>query len=169
MKVEACSVPERSLLDRRSVADASFKDAWHAPLARPSAQVTEIFEAVFGHRPPWMKWAMIARNRAAAMFGLETPSDAEVMTPAFRGAYAVGDKIGAWPIFALSETELVAGRDNSHLDFRLSVMKAGDCVVFSTICNVHNGFGKVYMLCIAPFHRWGMRKLIANAIAAGRM
>jgi hypothetical protein len=42
-------------------------------------------------------------------------------------------------------------------------------VVVSTICTVHNAFGKVYLFSIIPFHKWGVRRLIANAIIAGRL
>jgi hypothetical protein len=85
----------------------------------------------------------------------------------------VGDKIGVWPIFALTETELVAGRDNKHLDFRVSVLKETDggtaSVVVSTLCTVHNAFGKLYLFVIIPFHKWGVRRLMRRAIMAGRL
>ena len=61
--------------------------------------------------------------------------------------YAVGEKIGPWPIFFLGAEELVAGRDNKHMDFRLSIMKvrddSGPSVVVSTLCTVHNAFGRL--------------------------
>jgi bifunctional pyridoxal-dependent enzyme with beta-cystathionase and maltose regulon repressor activities len=66
----------------------------------------------------------------------------------FRSAH--GEKIGPWPIVHLSENELVAGRNNKHLDFRLSVLKetsgAIPTAVVSTICTPHNAFGKVYLV-----------------------
>ena len=34
-----------------------------------------------------------------------------------------GDKIGPWPVFFVGENEIIAGRDNKHMDFRLSVLK----------------------------------------------
>jgi hypothetical protein len=90
-----------------------------------------------------------------------------------KSSYAVGDKIGVWPIMALTENELVAGRDDKHLDFRLSVLKVTDgeavSVVVSTICTVNNTFGKVYLFFIVPFHKWGVKRLISNAIVAGRL
>ena len=43
---------------------------------------------------------------------------------------------------SLSEDEVVTGRNNKHMDFRLSVLKVPDgdrtSVVVSTICTVHN-------------------------------
>ena len=90
-----------------------------------------------------------------------------------RPTYSVGDKIGPWPIFFIGDNELVAGRNNKHLDFRLSVLKVmeGDAasVVVSTVCSVHNVFGKIYLFFIVPFHRTGVRSLMSNAVAAKRL
>ncbi|BBB59192.1 hypothetical protein UNDKW_0919 [Undibacterium sp. KW1] len=85
----------------------------------------------------------------------------------------VDEKIGAWPIFYLSSEELVAGRDNRHLDFRLSIMRVEQgqtvAIVISTVCITHNWFGRAYMQLIRPFHRWGLKLLIRQAILAGRL
>ena len=85
----------------------------------------------------------------------------------------VGEKIGPWPIFHLSEIELIAGRNNKHLDFRLSVLKEASGVssaaVVSTICTTHNVFGKVYLVLVIPFHKWGVQRLMSQALAHGRL
>jgi Protein of unknown function (DUF2867) len=152
---------------------AYFQDSYRAPLSRPHATPVEIFFAIFGHHPPWMKGILIVRNKVASWCGLEAPTASELLHVEIRNSYAVGDKIGVWPIFALSETELVAGRDNKHLDFRLSVLKEIEgemaSVVVSTICTVHNTAGKVYLFFVVPFHKWGVRRLMSKAIAAGRL
>jgi hypothetical protein len=119
------------------------------------------------------KIALIARNGIVSCVGLDAPTASAILDPRFKSSYAIGDKIGVWPIFALTETELVAGRDNKHLDFRLSVLKVTDgeaaSIVVSTICTVHNVFGKLYLFFIAPFHKWGLKRILSNAISAGRL
>jgi hypothetical protein len=121
----------------------------------------------------WMKVLLMVRNRIASFCGLDAPTASEIMNLDIRSRYGVGDKIGVWPIFALTETELVAGRDNRHLDFRLSVLRETDGetanVVVSTLCTVHNVFGKLYLFVIIPFHKWGVQRLISRAIMAGRL
>ena len=90
-----------------------------------------------------------------------------------RDRYAVGEKIGVWPIFSLNEDEVITGRNNKHMDFGLSVLKVpdggGTSVVVSTICTVHNLSGKLYLFFIVPLHRHGIRKLMANALAARKI
>jgi hypothetical protein len=136
-------------------------------------RIVDIFFALFGHTPLWIKLLLIVRNAAARLVGLEAPTVAEIMQPTVREAYSVGEKIGPWPIFFIGDDEIVAGRSNKHLDFRLSVLKAidGDAmsVVVSTICTVHNVFGKIYLFFIIPFHWNGVQSLMSNAVVAKRL
>jgi hypothetical protein len=173
MHVIECEVPPSSALSRDLIANASFRDSYCAPLARPELGVIDIFFALFGHTPLWMKLLLIVRNAAARLFGLEAPTVAEIMKPTVRSEYHVGEKIGPWPIFFIGDNELIAGRNNKHMDFRLSVLKAMDgdamSVVVSTICTVHNVFGKIYLFFIVPFHRNGVRTLMSNAVVAKRL
>ena len=151
------------------IGNSYFHDAYRAPLARPELGIVDV--ALFGHTQ--MKLLLIARNAAARLVGLEVPTVGEIMKPTVRSEYCVGEKIGPWPIFFIGDNEIVAGRDNKHMDFRLSVLKAidGDAmsVVVSTICTVHNVFGKIYLFCIVPFHRNAVRSLMSNAVAAKRL
>ncbi|MHB8270387.1 DUF2867 domain-containing protein [Bradyrhizobium sp.] len=173
MHVVECDVPSGSALSPDLISNAHFHDSYRAPLVRPELGIVDVFFALFGHTPLWMKSLLIVRNAAARLVGLEAPTVAEIMQPRMRETYSVGDKIGPWPIFFIGEDEIVAGRNNKHLDFRLSVLKAADgetaSVVVSTICTVHNLFGKIYLLVIVPFHRSGVRSLMRNAVVAKRL
>ncbi|MBR0825239.1 DUF2867 domain-containing protein [Bradyrhizobium manausense] len=173
MHVVECDVPPSSALDRDAVRSAYFHDSYRAALTRPDAGIVDIFFALFGHTPLWMKAILVVRNVIAKLFGLEAPTVGEIMRPTARREYRVGDKVGPWPIYFIAEHEIVAGRNNKHLDFRLSVLKAkeGDAtnVVVSTLCTVHNAYGKIYLFFIVPFHRAGVRILMSNAVAAKRL
>src|SRR5258708_35267504 len=120
-----------------------------------------------------MNLMLTARNKAAALAGLEVPTTSEIMNMEKRDRYFVGEKIGPWPIFFLGSDELVAGRDNKHMDFRLSIMKVHDgirpSVVVSTLCIVHNKFGQYYLRSIIPFHKFRLRRLMVSALAAQRL
>jgi hypothetical protein len=172
MTVQACEAPVSSALGRAKVDTAYFRDAYRAPLTHDQS-VVDIFFAIFGYRPAWMNAALIARNRAASLFGLKAPSAQELLHRTRSHDYAVGERIGTWPIHTLTETELIAGLDDKHLDFRLSILiedgSESRSVVVSTVCNVHNTFGKLYLLFVIPFHKWGVQLLIRRAVAAGRL
>jgi hypothetical protein len=173
MHVVECDVPSASVLSRDLIRTAYFHDSYRAPLTHPELGIIDVFFALFGHTPLWMKMLLIVRNMVARLFGLEVPTVGEIMKPTVRNGYSVGEKIGPWLIFFIGDDEIVAGRNNKHLDFRLSVLKARDgdarSVVVSTICSVHNVFGKIYLFLIVPFHRNGVRSLMSNAVLAKRL
>ena len=171
--VVECEVPIKSMLASDLAGTIYFRDAYRAPLAYPERSIVELFHAVFAHKPLPVKCLLIVRNMAARLAGLEVPTVGEIMNPELKAGYQVGEKIGPWPIFFLSRDEIVAGRNNKHIDFRVSVLKAADgdtaSLAVSTVCTVHNWFGKVYLLLIGPFHRRGVQLLMSNAVRAQRI
>ena len=173
MTVVECDVPFDSMLCRELIERAYFHDSYRVPLSRRELGIVDIFFGIFGHHPLWMKLLLIVRNKVASLAGLDAPTTSEILHVEIKDRYVVGDKIGVWPIFSLGENEVIAGRNNKHMAFRLSVMKVpnGDRprVVVSTICTVHNVTGKLYLFFVVPFHRYGVRKLMADALAARRL
>jgi hypothetical protein len=173
MSVVECDVPRHSALGKDVIERADFRDAYRVPLSRSDLGVVEIFFAIFARRPGWMKLMLIARNKAATLVGLEVPTTSEIMNMEKKDRYLVGEKIGPWPIFFLGSDELIAGRDNKHMEFRVSIMKVHDgtrpSVVVSTLCLVHNKFGQYYLSSVIPFHKFGLRGLMASALAAQRL
>ena len=148
-------------------------NSYRVQLSRKELGIVDIFFGIFAHHPLWMKLLLIVRNKVASLAGLDAPNASEILHIEVKDRYVVGEKIGVWPIFWLSQDEIVAGRNNKHMDFRLSVLKIPDgdrtSVVVSTICTVHNLPGKLYLSLVVPFHRYGVRKLMANALAARRL
>lgn len=173
MAVVSCPLPDNTALDRALIEDAFLADAYCVPLSRNDASITDVFFAIFGHHPAWLKVLLLVRHRAGAWLGLNAASTAQVLSPTNEGAYKVGQAIGPWPIYSLCDSEVVAGRDNQHLDFRVSVLKHGTgqatFATVSTVCRVHNRFGRAYLRVIAPFHKWGVQRLLSRAAMAGRL
>jgi hypothetical protein len=169
----ACTIPLSSALQPSVVAGAYYWDSYRAPLKTPPVSVIDVFFGVFGHHPRWMRAALMARNRLVRLLGLNVPAAEDDFEASRRNHYEVGHLIGRWPIYALNEQELIAGQDNSHLDFRVSILRelgnTHPSVVISTVCIVHNWTGKVYLFFVLPFHRFGVRYIISQALQAGRL
>lgn len=173
MQVIECDIPCGSALSRDLIENAHFHDCYRAPLARPELGIVDIYSAIFAHMPLTLKLLLIARNATVRPFGLKAPTIAEVMRGGFKAGHAVGETIGRWRIFFISDDEIIAGIDDRHQDFRVSVLRMRGAetasVVVTTVCTVHNLFGKCYLFFIVPFHRYGVRKLMVNAIEAERL
>lgn len=173
MSIIECDIPSGSALDQDRIENAYFCDSCQAPLARRQLGIVEIYAAILGHAPPLLKALLIVRNAIVRPFGLNAPAASEILRGEFKVGHAVGDTIGRWRIFFISDDEIIAGADDRHQDFRVSVLRVRTeetaNVVVTTICNVHNTFGKIYLFFVIPVHRYGVRRLMSNAVAAQRM
>lgn len=74
----------------------------------------------------------------------------------------------------LSETpeQLVAGFDDSHLDFRLVVDVAGEAtlrhVTSTTLVRTNNLLGRTYLMLIIPFHKLVVRGMMGRIVEPAR-
>ena len=83
----------------------------------------------------------------------------------------MGDRVGIFRIRHLSDTEVVMGQDDKHLDVQVSICKqpaapgTAPRVVLSTVVHIHNTLGHAYMAVITPIHRViarGTARLLAD-------
>jgi len=148
-------------------------DSFEVPLRRTELGVQEIYLGIFAHPPRWLQVLLVIRNAIVSMFGIKGPTTEQLNHIEIKADYAVGEKIALFTLFSRSAHEIIAGGDDKHLDFKVSVLRVieggTDRVVLTTVVNVHNLFGKVYLFFIMPFHRLGVRTILSNAVAANRV
>jgi hypothetical protein len=155
--VTKVEVPLQSLLTP-TLASADFYDSYQVENSKPERSPLQIWLDVVTKPMPWIQGAMSLRNKIVSHFGLKTGDIAGLIAelktkPATD--YKVGDRIGIFNIYSISEHELVMGEDDKHLDVRLSLYKSADGVqvTISTVVHVHNFLGRVYMFFVVPGHR----------------
>jgi hypothetical protein len=155
------------------LAGSYYWDSYEAPLRRHELAMPEIYLALFAHHPRWARWLLSLRGRIVAPLGLKGSTIADFDSIEIKSAYAIGEKIARFTLLAQSESEIVTGGNDKHLDFRVSVRKLLDGgasrVVLSTAVSPHNLLGRAYLFAILPFHRLGVRTLLSNAVKAGRL
>lgn len=105
--------------------------------------------------PPWAKALVALRGILTAPFGLlnDGPGDSN-------------SKLGPFPVEHSSDTEVVAGFNDKHLDFRVSVFSAADQVSLATWVRPHNIGGRGYLAAIMPFHILIARNALGRVAAA---
>jgi len=165
-------LPRGSRLASRQGA-AYYSESYEVPLSRYDLKMHEIYLAILGHLPWWARALIIIRNFIVFPFGLHAETAANVWNPKHKDSYAPGDRIVRFNLYSLDDDEIVSGRDDKHLDFRLSVMriveKGAHKVVMSTLIFAHNRFGRMYLLFVLPLHRVGVRHLLSQAVTHGRI
>jgi hypothetical protein len=112
-------------------------------------------ERMITRQPRWAEALLTLRNILVKPFGLKT-SGAGGTTPR--------QMIGIFPIVSETSDRLVAGFNDSHLDFRfvVDVAASGDRqqVTATTLVLTHNWFGRTYLTLILPFHRLIVRAML---------
>jgi Protein of unknown function (DUF2867) len=136
------------------LAGAQFSDAFGLDIDGRTLDARAAAERMIGRSPRWIDMLLTLRNILVAPFGLKTS-----------GASAVPrDMIGIFPVISQTPDRVVAGFNDSHLDFRVVVEVAthgaGQQVTATTLVKTHNRLGRTYLAIILPFHRLVVRTML---------
>lgn len=144
------SIPDNSILYESSK-NASYKDSVRISTPRNDVQSGELIAAFFHSAPDWMIHMLKVRNRIVKYFGLKTGMvDAKLVAPPFQS----GQQFGVFKLYSINKTESVIGEDDKHLNFRISfIVDNKNELVMSTVVDINNTFGTVYMFIVKPIHR----------------
>lgn len=115
---------------------------------RPAAQIVTSF-------PAWARGLLVIRRIVTTPFGLSNDGP------------DAADKLGPFPVESENERELIAGFNDKHLNFRVSIISDGGQVYLSTWVKPHHFGGHLYLRSIMPFHiliaRNGLKRVAAEA------
>jgi hypothetical protein len=164
--VNAVAVPRESrvaqLYETTNLADAYALRLPEGAIADPEL----LARFIFSNQAAWIKPLLRMRDALVAGFGIKTSTQLEK---------ASDKRITIFKIYETNAHEIILGEDDSHLDFRVSVMhqihiSAAENtrhVVLSTVVHCHNRFGRIYIALIAPFHRMIVQSLLRKAAHVG--
>ncbi|MEM7671079.1 MAG: DUF2867 domain-containing protein [Pseudomonadota bacterium] len=133
--IRETDLPVDSLLRARA-GPGDFVDCYAVAADASPRRAAEIITAF----PVWASFLLMIRRLLTAPFGLSND-----------GPDAV-DKVGAFPVEAETDNELIAGFNDRHLDFRVSVLSREGRVFLATWVHPHNIGGRLYLRAIMPFH-----------------
>lgn len=147
--VVATEMPAESLLLDR-IAESDFLDCYAVASDMTPRDAANIITAF----PGWARFLLVLRKWITAPFGLD--NDGPV----------VADKVGIFPVEAETSDELIAGFNDKHLNFRVSVQSRGGRVFLATWVHPHNLGGRIYLNVILPFHILIVRNALARVARA---
>jgi hypothetical protein len=164
--VTVTEVPEESAL-REFLAEAHFFDAYRAALGDTTLTPVEFFLHAVKATPAWVTGLMSLRNLIVRQLGLKDVGMMRSATGKPARDYRIGDRLGIFSILANTESELLLGIDDRHLDVRVSILKPRDkksqSYVVSTVVKVHNWLGHLYMLPVGRLHPLVVKALMRRA------
>ena len=155
MTIQAISPPADA---RTFLPGAQFADAFTVTVSDPALDARGAALRLFSTSPRWVRALLLLRDAIVAPLGITTSKTARV---------APVDRVGMFPVISDTPQRLVAGFDDSHLDFRVLVDVApaagGTRITSTTVVLTHNWIGRVYLTAITPFHRLVVRAMLNQA------
>jgi len=163
MSVRETTLPKSSALAAlREPGD--FLDCFFGPHGPDPVSTLAAARIALSQMPGWATRLAALRNALVGPLGLKTgaaPERVSPLTPA-----AVGDSIGIFRIISLSDTEVIVGEDDKHLDFRASIFKDDKGFYLATWVKPHNLGGRAYLATIMVFHKLIVADAMRRVIAA---
>jgi len=124
---------------------------------------------MFSVQPFWIGALTNLRDAIVAAFGLKTAKHLATLS-----GDPTAKRISIFRVFSISETEVVLGENDKHLDFRVSILctpesppNTGSQLTLSTVVHCHNRLGNTYLSIIAPFHRQVVKASLRRAAEVG--
>jgi hypothetical protein len=137
------------------LAGAQFIDAHSIGTDDAALDARHAAEKMLGRSPRWALTLMALRDLFVVPFGLKTAATARRTST---------NRIGMFPVLSETPWRIVAGLNDSHLDFRVVVDVAGSGagrrVTATTVVLTHNLLGRIYLAIILPFHRLIVRAML---------
>jgi uncharacterized protein DUF2867 len=150
-KVIASALPAGSRLHER-IEPSDFLDCFSVASKMAPRRAAEIIVDF----PGWARALLLVRRALTTPFGLSTDGpDAP-------------DKLGPFPVEVETGSELIAGFNDRHLDFRVSVFSEEGRVSLATWVHPHNLGGRFYLDAILPFHVLIARNALARVARLSR-
>lgn len=152
------TAPPAGLLIEALMPRWNFRDSYRRRLSAPGQGASPVLLAqrIFSRTPAWVDRLMDLRNAAMRRLGLKDVGRLGQPQPE-QLAVTLGDRIGPFTVYAHSDTEVVFGEKDRHLDVFISVSRwtEGDetAVYVTTSVVIHNLLGRLYMLVVGPAHR----------------
>lgn len=137
-------LPKHSLL-HDYVQEGDFLDCYACPTDLSVDQAAARAMAF----PFWARWLLLLRNILVAPLGLTNE-------------FAEGDRIGPFPIDQRTDDEIILGLDDSHLNFRISILTTGTEAYCATWVHRNNTLGRIYLAVVMPFHVLIVRNAVSQ-------
>ena len=167
--VRQVAIPSQSAI-ATAFKSTNLADAFSIQLPADASVDPEVLARfIFSVQPPWIGALTSLRDGIVAGFGLKTAKHLARLS-----SDPKAKRISIFRVFGNTDTEVVLGENDRHLDFRLSVLctqspppSTGSQLTLTTVVHCHNRLGQIYLSVIAPFHRQVVKASLRSAADVG--
>lgn len=157
MKPFPKEIPETAII-KTAMERIDYTDNYSIIVPKSKAPALEKMPLLFFTcMPSWFRVLMYLREGIAKVIRLKTAIALDIPHQMREFSGAVGESIAIFHVIGRSNTEIMMGENDSHLDFRLSFLRydRGEEVeiMLATTVQYNNWLGKVYFFPVKPFHK----------------
>ncbi|GLQ34594.1 hypothetical protein GCM10007939_08770 [Amylibacter marinus] len=123
----------------------------------------EAWQSLMAHPMPLLRVAFKIRDRIAGWFGVHAIggfSGQEV------NEVRAGDSLDFFKVEYINDTVMLLSERDRHLDVLTCVSTKGSQLTITSSVMVHNWFGRIYMVPVAPAHRVIVRRMLNRLVTA---
>jgi len=168
-QVKQVALPSQSAV-ATAFKSVNLADAFSIQLPSNASKNQDVLARfIFSVQPSWIGALTNVRDAIVAGFGLKTAKHLATLS-----SDPTANRISIFKVFSTSESEVVLGENDRHLDFRVSILctqgpppNSGSQLTLSTVVHCHNRLGRAYLSVIAPFHRQVVKASLRSAANAG--
>ncbi len=164
MQPYSIAIPNDSLILQDPL-KIDYQDAYAiripAKFAVPPAHLVKLF---FECIPNWASALLGIREVLAKLIGLKTAQGINVQQQLQEYRGEPGQSIALFHTLKRSDTEILTGENDSHLDFRLSYIGQTKQdtfeIILATTVQMNSWIGRLYFLPVKPIHRILVKALL---------
>lgn len=131
---------------------ADFAHACQAVVAREGRSALRAYTDMAATVPGWFDGLMALRNGGMRLLGMKDLGSLRAVQDSVDPR--PGDRLGIFTVQLCTPDAIVLEDDDRHLRVQLALQWRGDLLEIATVVHTHNAFGRLYMLPVAPVHRW---------------
>jgi len=158
--------PSAASVLRGQLPGASFVHACQAHTRRNGRSALQAYRDMAATIPGWFDGLMALRNRGMRLLGMKDLGSLRAVQ--HTAAPRPGQRLGIFTLQSLDSNAIVLEDNDRHLRVQLALQWQGDVLEVVTVVHTYNAFGRVYMLPVAPVHRWIVLHLLKKQVQAYR-
>ncbi|WP_367380254.1 DUF2867 domain-containing protein [Stenotrophomonas cyclobalanopsidis] len=158
--------PSAASVLRAQLPGASFVHACQVRTRRNGRSALQAYRGMAATIPGWFDGLMALRNHGMRLLGMKDLGSLRAVQDT--AAPRPGQRLGIFTLQSLDEDAIVLEDNDRHLRVQLALQWQSDVLEVATVVHTHNAFGRVYMLPVAPVHRWIVPHLLKNQVQSYR-